>query len=185
MNSIEGAPLQPQGFREPSDFNHEKFKDYWEERLKHFKYSDVKELGFFLQELKKFPSHSYSTIVDACIIAMQATRKYVGEGISGFQAEFIGRALYEELCNVRGMYQTVRFEQLLYPQYLEHFPIKKLDSSVVQWLGEEAAKRLKEDNVHVSEDCRSLWTTWVNGVLPEGFSFKPPEDDETPDVANN
>ena len=184
LGTVKAAPHPDRRF-DDSEFDSKKFKQYWEERLKFFRGGEIKELGYFLQELKKFPFHNYNTIVDAVIVAMRATFKYMDEGenggITGFQASCIGGAIHEEMAMIERPYRIVQYKDLLYPQYVKEFPIKTIPKEIADWLREEATKLLGTDP-KAHPDVKAHWERLAAGSLPEDIVW---EVVETPNAANN
>jgi hypothetical protein len=134
----------------------------------------LKTLHGFLAELAEFP-HDYNTIVyataAAALAAACALDKSPNGGITGFQAGAVFWEFFGEWMHERGKpARMVRYENMLFPQYEDHFQ-KTITPSTWKWLQEQAKKNLAESG-HAAPGIRAHWENIVDGRVPFGYSVK-------------
>lgn len=168
---------QPDFEEENPDFDGKAYRNYLNEVSRKFKGEELKEFAQLIHQIKNFPYHSYNTIVDGIVVAMMATLKYCGDGITGFQAECIAYEILRRIESIDGPYRVVKFENLLYPQFVDRFPVKQLTPQVTSWLRDNAKELLEKTSTpNPHPDVKEHWELLAAGNLPKGFVEAPDED---------
>lgn len=137
------------------------------------------DLNALIKEIVEY-NHDYGTIVYGMVGAMKAAFRVVDKspsgGITGFQAGFLGWALFREYSSVGdGPLKIVKYENMLFPQYEKSFTDRVIDKSTFEWLQNRAKENMsKYPDAH--ELVKAHQTNIINGIVP--FGFKLVEDDE-------
>lgn len=139
---------------------------------------DLKTIGEFINKVMSMKDMDYDTVVHcvaACAIAGAAAANNHKEngGITGFQAGyvmwlFVRNYLYED--NKCGL-KMVDFDDMLYPQYKEHFE-KVITKDVWENLQKEAKRQLAERGDDMHQDVRRHLQSIVAGVVPFEYTVK-------------
>ena len=145
----------------------------WEETAKNIKTSE--QLIEFIHHLLEDYIHDYGTIVHAMSAAMKATfycmRNSDQGGITGFQASCLGWEMINEFFGkADGGRRLVDYDGLLFPQYADVFT--SIPKSVAEWIKNEAAKKLKENNVPASPRVVAHWQRIAAGEIPFGLTIE-------------
>lgn len=146
----------------------------WYEAAKQMTVADLPE---FIRHLTEDYRHDYGTICHAMAASAVATCNAVDNsptgGISGFQAgavmwEFIRHWMHYEETPMR----LLRFDELLYPQYLYKFTTIPQDTA--DWLKAEAEKLLAERGEGIMHpDVLAHWKMIAAGMVPFGLGIEP------------
>jgi hypothetical protein len=128
-------------------------------------------LPTFVQGLTKAYRHDYGTICHAIAAAAVAAAHAVDHapegGITGFQAGAVMWEFVRHWDHATGPMRLVKYENLLYPQYAEHFALT-ISTSTWEWLQEEARKKLAASG-KASSDVSAHWQSIVDGRVPFGL----------------
>ena len=145
----------------------------WHEKAGKIK--NTEELKSFLDYLLD-QNHDYSSIAEAFISGLKATMRAMDShkngGITGFQAGFVLSQFLAAEKLIRGPWQIRRFENMLYPQYENHFD-KTVSKDTWIWLQTEAARLLlKDDVVNISPIVIDHWDKIAHGIVPFGYEVR-------------
>lgn len=145
----------------------------WHEKA--VKIKNTEELKSFLDYLMD-QNHDYSSVAEAFISGLRATMRAMDShkngGITGFQMGFILSQFMAAEQSIHGPWQIRRFENMLYPQYENHFA-KTISRETWLWLQVEAVKLLSRDNLaSVSPVVTDHWNKIVSGVVPFGYEVR-------------
>lgn len=132
------------------------------------------ELDLILEALSD-RQHDYGTSVYAMSISALAAFHYQAHkvGATGFQASCAEMDFISRSRSIKGGFRILRNDDLLYPQNLYKWQVMTIDKETMDWLKEQADKKLKE-NLHrrVSDKVRQHWQSLSDGVPPPGMIVK-------------
>lgn len=128
--------------------------------------------SFVREELKKSgPDGQIEAMARAAAAALCAVENALGHG-SGTMS---GMAIWKFIRLVNPMLvgkvgaRIINYEDMLYPQYREHFQSIPLD--VWKTMQKEAAERLRDGKARTKE-VQEHWQRIVDGVVPFGFRVR-------------
>lgn len=154
------------------------FNEINKEWLK-FQPKSEEELFRFIHRINTRFVFDYGACVHACVAQMRAILEYCNElnGYTGFQ---VGCMMWLAIKNVFlekdaiGM-ELLKYENLLYPQYMENFAKRRLEKSQWDKLVEMAKEELK-DTKYACKSVVEHWEKIANGWIPEFIELKKGEE---------
>lgn len=131
------------------------------------------ELPTFVRRLVQDYQHDYGTICHAMTAASLAAAHAVNSdpqqgGITGFQASCVMWGFIEKWSNLTGPARMLRYEDLLFPQYVPQFQAV-ISEDVARWLKEQAQEKLKGEMCSCCPEVKVHWEMLAEGKLPEGI----------------
>ena len=127
-----------------------------------------------LKELVDTYEFDYSSICQmigmfAVIAANKANSSEAG-GISGFQANGVMWEFIQNWMHLEGPMKLVRFDEMLYPQYEDHFQ-KSIDKETFKWMQEKAEESIKKHK-SANQLVVDHWRRIVDGFVPFGYIIR-------------
>jgi hypothetical protein len=132
------------------------------------------QLPEFLHKLMTQYRHDYGTVCHALAAGAVATCWAMNSepqgGITGFQAgavmwEFIKHWLHQD-----GPMKLLQYEDFLFPQMVYKFRNTNVSKATLEWLQQEAKKKLDEKSDFAHPEVKAHWEMLAEGRLPEGFA---------------
>lgn len=108
--------------------------------------------------------HDYGTYVHACRISIKAMTNAVCGHMTGFQANFLARWVFEDIKGKDEIgFRHCRYSDLIYPQEIDNWrSFSKEDWEIVK---KRCAERLAEGAGH--PDVREHWKKITEGWVPD------------------
>lgn len=124
----------------------------------------IEELANYIKTLVE-QKHDYGTCVYAMSHAAVAAFNYVAFelGVTGFQASCADLDILRHTRNLKHG-RVLDFGDLLYPQYEDRFNIsfQSLIDENIDWLAQEAQRRLSKATEHTHRDVLDHWRMLVD-----------------------
>ncbi len=130
----------------------------------------IDTLGDFVKKLTNDYEHDYGTIVHAMAAAVGATITAMNNaeqgGITGFQASCLMWEILGKEFQIGWPVKLVRYKNMLYPQYEDHFNAIPYDIWV--WLREQAATFIQND-FELAPEVKRHMKSISEGHVPFGL----------------
>jgi hypothetical protein len=120
--------------------------------------------------------HDYGTCVIAAASCGKAGYDYVASvlGMTGFQMSCVMWEMVQDLTHGDSPKRLIDYDNMLYPQYEYKFTRQSITPSTMEWLQQQAAEKIAEDNSRGADMCahpdvRKHWEEIIAGVVPFGY----------------
>jgi len=103
--------------------------------------------------------HDYGTCVYAISLSAVAAFNYVASklGCTGFQASCADLDILKRTRSMEGPFMIVDLNKYLFPQYDLRNELEEFISKNMDWVKEQAKKRLAEDNEYTAKSVLAHW----------------------------